>query len=131
VRSVGEPVTSPLPSPTAIVGAATPIPSPTTSAVEVDVSKLQVSILNGSGKIGEAGKVEKLIEGAGFVVKNTGNALTFDFVETLIQVKNSVSEEVISKLKEVLLTSYAVKVGSNLPSTSKYDIVVTVGSKGR
>jgi hypothetical protein len=120
-----------LPDPTPL---ATEVPSespePTATPTEkVDVSKLKVSILNGSGKIGEAGKAKTAIEKQGFKVTNTGNAATFDFEETVIQVKEGTSETVVNMLKDSLAETYKVEVGENLKTTSTYDVVITVGSK--
>ena len=53
----------------------------------------------------------------------------FDFEETEISVKSGVPANVVAKLKETLSSEYTVKIGENLPDTSSYDIVVTVGAK--
>ncbi|MEK7526087.1 MAG: LytR C-terminal domain-containing protein [Patescibacteria group bacterium] len=103
-------------------------PSPTPEE-KVDVSKLKVNILNGSGKIGEAGKVKTAIEKEGFKVAATGNAATFDFEETVIAVKEGVSDSVVDMLKNALSDTYKIEVGENLKTTSSFDIVITVGSK--
>lgn len=121
------------PSPTPEVNVITessPEASPeSSSSANMKLSEYQVQVLNGSGKIGEAGKAKALLEESGFKVKTTGNAASFDFTDTIIQVKNSVSEEVLDMVKESLSSAYSVKTGDILDSDSDYDIVVTIGSK--
>jgi hypothetical protein len=95
----------------------------------VDPSLWEVSILNGSGKIGEASKVEKLLVEVDFVVGNTGNASSFDFEETKVSAKGEVPQGVLDELVEVLGGVYEVEMGEELKSSSKWDIVVTVGSE--
>jgi len=109
----------------------TPTPSPTPEAMEedVDLSVYELSILNGSGKIGEAGKARDVVEGAGFTVSKTGNAASFDFDSTIIEHKADVPKSVVSKLKTALEASYTVEVGDELTDSSEYDIVITVGAK--
>lgn len=104
-----------------------PTPSPSPTPEPVDISELTVSVLNGSGVIGAAGNAENLLEDAGFTVGNTGNASRFNYTDTVIQVKESVPQSVVDQLEETLSEDYSVEIGDNLPETSQYDIVVTVG----
>lgn len=109
---------------------ATPNGSPIPSATPVaKLDTLKVSVLNGSGKIGEAGKAKALIEKAGFKVGQTGNAQNFSFTDTLVQFKSTVPTETQKKLQDSLKASYSVKVGEALDAKSSFDIIVTVGSK--
>lgn len=105
-------------------------PAPTEAPEEeVDLSKLSVQVLNGSGIIGAAGKVEDVLVEAGFSVKNTANAQKYDYKETVIQVKASVSAGVVAKIKTALAEAdYKVKVGEALPASGSYDVVVTTGA---
>lgn len=108
----------------------TPEPSPEGSpSAAMKVADYKVQILNGSGKIGEAGKAKTLIGKDEFVVSNTGNAESFDFTDTIIQAKSSVPEEVLTALEKSLSSTYSVKIGDNLSTSSSYDIIVTIGSK--
>jgi LysM repeat protein len=107
-----------------------PVPSPTPepeAKVDVDVSKLKVSVLNGSGQIGAAGTAKSIIEKVDFKVVDTGNAANFNFTDTLIEVKKSVPNSVVSLLKEALSEKYTVKIGDNLSATEEFDIIITVG----
>jgi hypothetical protein len=125
LKSVGQEVQDKV---TRATPAPTPIPTPTPTPEPV-IDAYSVSVLNGSGTVGAAGEAEDLLTKAGFDVTNTGNAKTFDFEETVIQVKGDVPQAVIDKLEEVLSESYSVTTGEALEETSTYDIVVTVGSK--
>ncbi|MEK7497457.1 MAG: LytR C-terminal domain-containing protein [Patescibacteria group bacterium] len=122
---------NPAPSPTATpIVEETSVPSPTaSSAAEVKLSTYKVQILNGSGKIGEANKAKALLEKAGFEIKSTANAATFDFTDTIIESKSTVSETAVAAAKEALSKTYSVEIGDALPASSAYDIVITVGSK--
>jgi len=115
-----------VPSPTpAALPEATPTASP---EAEIDLGSFKVSVLNGSGKIGEATKVKNLLTKAGFTISSTGNAKTFDFTDTVIEAKEDVSQSVIDTIKEAL-ADYSLEVGETLTASNSSDIVVTVGSK--
>lgn len=117
------------PTPTPQVDQEEPTPQATATPEPVDISKYSISVLNGSGKIGEAGKVEDILVDAGFKVGNTGNASRYNYTDTVIQVKKDVPQPLVSQLEEKLSESYSVETGDTLPDTSQYDVVVTVGSK--
>ncbi|HEX6976908.1 MAG TPA: LytR C-terminal domain-containing protein [Patescibacteria group bacterium] len=112
-------------APQAIVQA-TPIP---TATPKPDYSLYNVSVLNGSGAIGAATAVKDLVQKGGFKVNYTGNAENFGYTDTIIQVKSTVSADVVAYLKNLLVPAYSVKIGTPLDSQSRWDIVVTVGSK--
>lgn len=118
---------SPIPvtSPTANV--ATPTPSASPSA-NVDISKFDVTVFNGSGIAGEAGKVKSLLVDAGFTVTSTGNAATYDYTKTIIKAKSTVSAGVIQKLKDALSKNYLLGDNQTLSSSATTDIQVVVGS---
>lgn len=119
-RTVASETTTPLPTDT---------PSSTsTPAPKVDFSTYKFSILNGNGGIGVASAAKAIVEKAGFKVTNLGNADNFNFTNTMIQTKSSVTEDAIDTLKTSLSAKYSVKIGDNLDPASAFDIVVTVGS---
>src|SRR5581483_10505939 len=103
-----------------------PTPSPSVSA---DLTAFKISVLNGNGGIGVATAAKQVIEKAGFKVVSVGNADSFDFTDTLVQAKASVSADVVAKLRDALSAKYSVKIGDVLDAADNYDIVVTVGSK--
>ena len=96
--------------------------------VEVDLSTLSVNILNGSGTAGEAGKADRLITDLGFASTKTGNAGSYDFTSTVVQLKEGSSSQVYDKIEEKLMGTYTVEQGDNLSEDSEYDVVITVGS---
>jgi len=108
---------------------ATPQASPTSSpSGTVDISKLKVSVLNGSGIAGEAGKVKALLETAGFTVTSTGNAATYDYTKTIIKAKSTVDAATLKKVKDALFETYLVGENQTLTASSATDIQVIVGT---
>ena len=105
---------------------ATPIASP---AGELKRDTLKIQVLNGSGVSGAAGKAQTYLEGLGYKDVVTGNAISSDFTETEISIKNA-SKEYLDLLTTDLSKNYKVATGtSTLATTSKYDVVVTFGTK--
>ncbi|KKR85833.1 MAG: Cell envelope-related transcriptional attenuator [Candidatus Woesebacteria bacterium GW2011_GWB1_41_10] len=116
-------VTTPVPT---ISETASPIP---TASSEVDTEKYDVKILNGSGIAGEAGKARGILEKAGFKVSSTGNATSYNYTKTVIQVKSSVEKEFVSALTEALSKTYEVDSKTkSLSASSPDDVVIIVGS---
>lgn len=97
---------------------------------EVDASKLAVQILNGSGVGGQAGVVRDLLSKAGFVTFDVGNATSYDYKTTDVQIKEGTSVKVFEKIKDALAEEgYTVAEDTALPEDSEYDVVIVVGSK--
>jgi len=122
------------PQPTQAPEAASPTPTSQASpspipGEEIDVTSYKVSVLNGSGQIGAAGSAGSLLEDQGFEVANIGNANRYDYEATVVQVKETVPEQVIQMVEDALSDTYSVELGDELPSTSGYDIIVTVGTE--
>lgn len=108
-------------SPTAV----TPTPTPTKA---VDRTAYDIEVLNGSGKSGEAGKVQTLLTSENFIVSDTGNANRYTYTQTVIQAKKTVNQDFLKELRNVLSQSYTVaSTSSVLESSSSADVVVTVG----
>ncbi len=110
---------------------ATPAPTATPAAM-VDISKLKLNILNGSGIKGEAGKVETLLTKAGFTEDNisTGNANTYDYKTTSVALKKGVPDVVFDKVKSALGSGYDVVKGvGTVKDTSSFDVEIIVGKK--
>ena len=115
---------NPTPTPVA-VSSTTPSPSPLSSA---DLTKYTISILNGSGIAGEAGKAKTLLTTAGFEVGTTGNAATYDYTKTIIKAKSSVDAGYISALSAALGKTYVVDTTQTLSDTSADTVQVIIGS---
>ncbi|OGM75138.1 hypothetical protein A2382_04225 [Candidatus Woesebacteria bacterium RIFOXYB1_FULL_38_16] len=114
-----------LPSPTP-----SPIPSPTPEASSnLNLKDYEINVLNGSGKIGEASKATALLEKAGFEITSTGNAASYNFKKTSVEVKSDLPKEILSQIEKALSEKYQIELGKNLTESNKYDIVITVGSE--
>lgn len=110
----------------------TNLPEPTVKPTAIPIPKdkladLKISVLNGSGKVGEASKVKDLLEGKGFLVSKTGNADSYDFTDTLVQTRNN-SHGAYEDIRLALGDSYLIKLGDALSPKGIYDVVIIVGS---
>lgn len=116
-------------SPTPVVSIE-PQSSPSASpSASVKRSEVKVQILNGSGTSGLAGKVKTYLEGLGYKDVAVGNASSSNFTETEIQIKES-KKDFLKTITDDLTKDYTVsKDTKTLITSSKYDIVVTLGSK--
>lgn len=107
-------------------------PVPTQVEEEVDLKMLSVSVLNGSGVTGEAGKVKSLLVEGGFAEDKVaaGNADKTNYEETTVSLKKDLSQKVVEAIKASLADEYAVTVSEGtLEENSTYDVVIIVGSK--
>lgn len=111
---------------------ATPTPTLAPTAIPtpaVDKKSLTVQILNGSGTAGVAGKMKALLEEKGYTVSGTGNAKTYDYEKTEIQVKAE-KEAFLLILQSDLSGSYVVgSATATLKGTATYDAVVIIGKE--
>ena len=119
------PSKTPTPSPTI-----TPTPKPTVNPVDkstgLNRSKLSVTVKNGSGVAGAAGKAADMLKGLGYNVVSTGNADNEDFINVSIQVK-AASSDFLALLKKDL-ASYTIGSNSADLSTSfSSDALVIIG----
>lgn len=92
------------------------------------VVKLRIEVLNGSGVQGEAAKMASFLKGLGYSITSTGNADTFDYTQTVIQIKKS-KTEFASQLKKDLSSSYTVHPTiQTLAESEQADAIVIVGA---
>ena len=104
-------------------------PSPSVSPVsKIDLTKYKVIVLNGSGIKGEAGKVQILLEKAGFTIESTGNAGRYDYTNTVIQSKEAVDKIFIDQLEKDLSKTYKLDKSVILKDTEASSVIVIVGS---
>ena len=134
------PIVIPTATPTASPsGKSTPTPtvkvsptakvSPTVSPTTAVSKTLTIQVLNGSGTKGEAGKVASLLKAAGYSISSTGNADTFDYQKTVIQIKKS-KLSYATQLKKDLSASYTVDpTVQTLAESSEADAIVIVGAE--
>lgn len=109
----------------------TPTLVPTLNPVDetsgLDRSKLSVTVQNGSGKAGVAGKGADTLKHLGYEVSGTGNADNFNYTNVVIQVKSS-SSQYLSLLQTDLGLSYTIGTTSaDLPDSFSSDAVVIIG----
>jgi len=125
LNSVNKNAPSSTPTP---IESSLPTPSSSPSAA-VDLSKYQIKVLNGSGIAGEAGRVQDILTSAEFKVSGTGNAETYDFTDTILQVRDKVEPAFITELTKTLSKTYSVSDKTEaLPSGETADVIVLVGS---
>jgi hypothetical protein len=104
--------------------ATTASPAPT-----ADLTKYEVKILNGSGIAGEAGRAQDLLEKAGFSISSVGNAPSYSFTKSVIQVSSDVEEGFVTKLSESLSEDYQVDTKTQaVPASSEDKVIVIIGS---
>lgn len=120
-----EPASSPVSTTESIV-TPTPVASPS-STLKKD--ELKVQVLNGSGVSGAAGKAKTLLEGLGYKNIDTGNATVSDLAQTEIAIKDTKKEYLEQLIKDLAKNYTAVEASKALISTSKYDLVITLGGK--
>lgn len=92
-----------------------------------NLGRYKIKILNGSGIKGEAGKVQTLIETAGFTVLSAGNATTYDYTKTQITIKTGIDPDFVSTLVATLKKDYQLEDPKTVSSQTN-DITVTVGN---
>ena len=94
---------------------------------EIELSTYSIQILNGSGVKGIASKFEAIIQDAGFDKTTTSNADNYEYEVIEVSFKTSVPQEVKDVIKDSL-NDYEIDTNDNLSDTSKYDVVIIVGS---
>lgn len=109
----------------------TPTPKPTGNPVDkatgLDRSKLSVTVQNGSGEEGVAGKASDTLKNLGYDVISTGNADNYDYKNVTIQVKSS-SSDFLDLLKKDLGFSYTIESATaDLPDSFSSDALVIIG----
>lgn len=102
-------------------------PTPTEVPKETVKSDLKVSVQNGTGTAGQAGKVKALLEGIGYVSIDTGNADSSDHEKTEVVFSSKVSEKQQQEIKDLLLADFTAVTTSTDP-TATIDITVITGT---
>ncbi|MBI5045284.1 MAG: LytR C-terminal domain-containing protein [Candidatus Levybacteria bacterium] len=111
------------PSPTGKKTTLSPTQEPTSTA------KLRIEVLNGSGKSGAASVMASFLKEKGYLITSAGNADTFDYQQTEIQIKKSKSSN-LSQLKKDLSSTYEVaSTVETLAESSSADAIVIVGAE--
>jgi hypothetical protein len=102
-------------------------PTPTEAPEETAKSDLKVSVQNGTGTAGQAGKVKALLEGIEYTEIEIDNADSSDHEKTEVVFSSKVSEKQQQEIKDLLLESFSAVTTSIDPAAST-DIVVITGA---
>jgi len=102
--------------------------TPTPVSEEVDLTAFKVSIQNGSGIPGEAGKVKSALETEGFEGIDTSNAESYDFTTSEISLKEGTPEAVYEAVKKAMSAYKITKNDEALSEDNDYDVLIIVGS---
>jgi len=93
----------------------------------LDRSKLSITVENGSGIEGTAGKAAKILQDLGYNVVSIGNADAFNYDGVTIRVKDPQSN-FVNLLKQDLSRDYTIETSSaDLPTDSPTDCVIIIG----
>lgn len=96
-----------------------------------DLSLYDLKILNGSGKPGEAAKLENNLKAQGFSVLDIGNADRSDYKKTVVKYKEKVSSDFLKILATYLSSLFELDEPEKLADKEETDIVVIVGSTAK
>lgn len=99
-----------------------------TESAQVDFSDYSIRILNGSGRAGEAARLEAILEDNGFNVIEIGNANSSNYEKTEVYHKEEVPQSLILGLDKILNTLYDFSISANLEEDSESDILIIIGS---
>jgi hypothetical protein len=114
--------------PVAVTPSVAPTKAATPIVAEVDKTKYEIKVQNGSGISGEAGRVKTVLEADGFKVGSVGNADKSSYTKTLITVTKTVEKGYVDELKKSLSAKYELDDVATASATADDDVVVTVGS---
>jgi len=94
--------------------------SPTSSP-----TAMSVSVLNGSGTVGAAGKVADALKNAGFTSVTTGNANAYNYTGLTVYVKDKANLATIQK--DISSLDPSAKITASVDPTISSDVEVIVG----
>lgn len=125
--TAGKVVITPTPELTEEISSSpTPEISPALLAEKKD---LKIKILNGSGIPGLAGKAATYLENLGYSGIKTGNASSYDYEQTEIQIKES-QKGLLEQLTKDLSQEYTLaEEQKTLAEDESFDVIITLGKK--
>ncbi len=112
------PTSSPTPAPL-------PTATPTPAFTKTD---LKIKVLNGSGVAGKAGDVRDILKGKGYTDVLTGNADSYDYTQSELQVKDNKQQAAAMIEQDLKAYESSFKV-TTLSATNSADVILIVGSK--
>jgi hypothetical protein len=117
-------VVVPTPTPTQTVQ-----PTPASASGEIKRDAITIQVLNGGGKAGAATKMKQFLEDKGYTVSDTGNAESYTYTKTEVQVK-AAKKAYIALLEGDLKGTYSLGTSSAaLDETASVDARVIVGKE--
>lgn len=106
----------------------TPLPSMSLSPTpQLDKKLLKIQILNGVGEKGLAKIVKDLLEKAGFMVSDTGNADKFGYKTVVIKTKDDKKDYIALVEADLAANGYTVDSKENLSENESYDMIIIIG----
>ena len=103
-----------------------PLPPSPTPTPSFDKAKLNIKVLNGSGIAGKASQIKDILKKAGYLEILTGNAHNFEYKNTIIQTKKTVSD-VYSQLKIEFKDYTSTLKMEILEATATADVIIIIG----
>lgn len=113
------------PTPTVTPTLPPPTPTPTPAIARSDV---KIKILNGSGISGKANEVKELLKEKGYEEILTGNADSFDYDKTEIQIKKDKAGDLKTLIAQDVKDNTSTPTYSDLDEDEAADIVIIVGT---
>lgn len=93
-----------------------------------ELSKYKVRVLNGNGISGGAGRVKDILAAKGFENISTGEAVSYDFAQTEVSIKQEIPDGLYNIIQNLLQTQYdVVKIGY-LTDNNRNDIIIIAGT---
>lgn len=127
------PTDTPYPSPTATGPTPTtgPTPKPTGNPIDkttgLDRSAFSVEVQNGSGEVGAGSRAADVLKEFGYHVISIGNADSFDYDGTTINVRDS-KKAFLPLLKKDVSSAYTVSsTSATFSASSSADAIVIIG----
>lgn len=114
------------PKPTPIKETPTPQPPTPTPTPSYKNEQLQIKILNGSGIAGKASDVKAILKKAGYQEIITGNADSYDYKNTIIEVKKTNADAFNFLQSELKDYSSSIKK-ETLEASATADVIIIVG----
>ncbi len=93
----------------------------------LDRADISIVIQNGSGTAGAAGKASTLLQGLGYTIQSTGNADSYDYEETVIEV-SATKKNFLKLLEKDLSSDYTIGETSST-YTGKGDALIIIGKE--
>ena len=115
-------MSSPTPVPTP-----TTTPTPTPTPTPLDLSQFSLQVLNGTGTPGQAGEVQDLLEEVGFEDVDTGNADSYDYQLTQVQLHPQTPSQLYQAIQDSLGEDFSATLSSQLEEDSEFDAIVITG----